>query len=80
MEKEFKVERISNGRGHSNLLAIIEEAIPDVSMGSAIIVPYANGYKDPIKAVLKVDANGLPLRCDNKFAIVTDFIYEQQNT
>lgn len=76
MQKEYKLERLSNGRGHSNLLAIIEEAVPDGQMGTAIVVPYVNGYKDPVKAILQVDDKGMPLRSSTGLAIVSDFIYE----
>lgn len=76
MEKQFDVKRLTNGRGESNLLVITEDAIPDISIGTVLIVPYANGYKDPEKVLLKVDENGTPIRLHGIFAIVLDFIYK----
>lgn len=76
MEKEFKVERVTNGMGHSNLLVIVESAVPDIAIGTAIIIPYANGLKDPVKVLLIMDENGAPKRANNNFAIVSGYIYE----
>lgn len=76
MEKEFTIKRFTNGRGHSHLVVITEEAIEDVHIGSVIIVPYADGFKDPIKVVLQTDDNGTPLTANEKFGIVSKYIYE----
>lgn len=74
--KEFSLKRMSNGAGHSNLLAIIKKGIEDIEIGDAIIVPYPQGYVDPIKAILQVDDNEYPIRIDGRFAKVVSFIYE----
>jgi len=75
-QKEFKVERLKNGRGESHLVVITSPAIEDICIGSCIIVPYAEGFKDPIKVLLQVDEKGFPKRANNKFAIVLEYIYE----
>lgn len=62
--------------GNSNLLAVIEECVPDIHIGTVIIVPYAQGFKDPLKALLQVDEIGMPLRINEDFAIVSKFIYD----
>ncbi len=76
MEKEFDVQRMSNGRGNSHLVIVTEQAIPDIHIGTIAIVPYAEGFKDPIKVRLQIDEKGLPKRANNRFAIVTEYIYE----
>ncbi|KKN79747.1 hypothetical protein LCGC14_0337690 [marine sediment metagenome] len=76
IEKEFAVQRLENGRGNSHLVAIIEPAIEDVHIGSVVIVPYAEGFKDPFKVLLQVDEKGLPKRANEKFGIVSKYIYE----
>jgi len=76
MEKEFGVQKLTNGRGNKHLVVITEPAIADILIGSVIIVPYAEGFKDPIKVILQVDDNGSPKRANDKFAIVNEYIYE----
>lgn len=76
MEKEFSVQRMTNGRGHSHLLVITEKAIEDVEIGSVVIVPYADGFKDPCKVLLQTDNNGTPITANGKFAIVLNYLYE----
>lgn len=74
--KEFNVRRLKNGRGCSHLVVIIEDAIVDVHIGSVLIIPYAEGFKDPDKVLLQVNENGQPLVANNKFAIVSKYMYE----
>lgn len=76
MEKEFEVTRCTNGRGNSHLLVITEPAIEDIHIGTVVIVPYADGFKDPIKVRLQTDEKGLLKRANEKFAIVSEYIYE----
>lgn len=76
MEKEFEVKKMTNGRGHSHLLVIIEPAVEDIEIGTVVIIPYAEGFKDPIKVRLQVDEKGLPKRANKKFGIVNEYIYE----
>jgi len=76
MEKEFEVIRYTNGMGHSHLLVITEPAIEDVHIGTVVIIPYVDGFIDPIKVLLQVDNNGLPIRANEKFAIVSEYIYK----
>jgi len=76
MDKEFETTRCTNGRGNSHLLVITEPAIEDIHIGTVVIVPYAEGFKDPIKVRLQVDEKGLPKRANEKFAIVTEYIYD----
>lgn len=76
MEKEFEVKRFKNGMGHSHLIVIVEDAIEDIHIGSLVIVPYAEGFKDPAKVLLQTDENGMPLTANEKFGIVSKFIYE----
>ena len=76
MEKEFEVRRMKNGRGHSHLAVITEPAITDVSIGTVVIVPYAEGFIDPIRVRLQCDENGIPKRANEKFSIVSEYIYE----
>jgi hypothetical protein len=76
MEKEFEVLKLTNGRGHKHLCVIIEPAIESIMIGTVVIVPYAEGFKDPIKVRLQCDDNGIPKRANKKFAIVNEYIYE----
>lgn len=76
MEKEFEVTRCKNGRGDNHLLVITEPAIEDVHIGTVVIIPYAEGFKDPVKVRLQTNENGLPKRANEKFGIVTEYIYE----
>ena len=75
-KKEFKIEKLTNGMGHKHLVVITEPAIEDVHIGTVVIVPYAEGFKDPVKVVLQVDENGQPLRVNEKFAVVSKYIYD----
>lgn len=72
----FEVVRLRNGKGESHLTIITEEAIHESSIGSLLIIPYAEGFKDPKKVLVKIDKEGIPLRVNNKFAVVVEFIYE----
>lgn len=76
MEKEFEVKRLKNGRGNSHLVVITEPAIEDVHIGTVVIVPYAEGFKDPVKVRLQTDEKGLPKRANERFAIVSEYLYE----
>jgi len=76
MEKEFEVKRLTNGRGHSHLLVITESAIEDIEIGTVVIVPYAEGFIDPVKVLLQVNDKGKPKIANEKFAIVSEYIYE----
>lgn len=73
--REFKVEKLTNGMGHKHLVVITEPAIEDISIGTVVIVPYAEGFKDPIKVVLQTDKNGIPKRANEQFAMVLKYIY-----
>jgi hypothetical protein len=75
-ESEFNVERLKNNSGHSHLVVITDRAIPDINIGSVVVVPYADGFKDPLKVVLRVDESGLPVVLNGKFAIVHRYIYD----
>ena len=75
-KKEFKIKKLTNGMGHKHLVVITEPAIEDVSIGTVVIVPYAEGFKDPVKVVLQMDKNGQPIRANEKFAIVSEYIYD----
>lgn len=72
---ELEVKRIKNGRGDSNLLIVTEEAIPDVFIGSALLVPFVDGYKDPIKVRVIVDEKGNPIATNLRTCIVVEYIY-----
>lgn len=76
MTKEFEVKRLKNGRGCSHLVVITEPAIEDVHIGSVVIVPYAEGFKDPCKVILQTDDKGVPKMANEKFGIVDKYIYE----
>lgn len=73
--KTFEVIRASNGRGISNLLLVFDEAIPDVYIGTALLVPMPNGYKDPVAATVVVDTDGVPMRSNLDTCIVTVYIF-----
>jgi len=45
-------------------------------IGTVVIIPYANGFVDPIKVVLQVDENGIPKRANEVFGIVLKYIYK----
>lgn len=74
-EKTFEIKRMSNGRGISNLLLIFDEAIPDVYIGTALLVPMPSGFKDPIAATVIVDEKGVPMRTNLDTCIVTEYKY-----
>ena len=76
MEKEFEVKKLTNGRGNKHLVVITKPAITDISIGTVVIVPYAEGFKDPIKVKLQCDENGVPKCANEKFAIVSEYLYE----
>jgi len=75
MEKIFEVRRLKNRIGNSHLLVITEEAVEDISIGSVIIVPYAEGFIDPVKVLLQLDDKGNPKIANGRFAIVLEYIY-----
>ena len=77
MEKEFKIFRSTNGRGHNNLLAIVEECVPDIYIGTVIIVPYAQGFIDPVSVILKVDEQNVPIKFNDHFADVVQYVYAE---
>lgn len=74
--KIFEVKRMTTGRGHSNLLAIITEAIPDLVIGEALQVPFLDGYKDPLRVKVLVDNKGAIVRTNLNSCVVTEYIYE----
>lgn len=74
--KEFEVRRLTNGYGHSHLVVITDEAVPDMHIGTVVIIPYAEGFKDPIKVELQIDEKGSIKTFRSKFGIVTNYIYE----
>lgn len=76
MTKEFEVRRMTNGRGDSHLVVITEPAIEDIHIGTLVIIPYAEGFKDPYKVILQTDDNGIPKRANEKFGIVNEYIYK----
>ena len=75
-EKEFEIKKLTNHAGSTHLLVVTEDAVEDVHIGSVIIVPYAEGFRDPIKVVLQVVDKGFPKTLNKKFAIVSKYIYE----
>lgn len=64
---------MSNGCGTSNLLLIFDEAIPDIYIGTALLVPMPAGFKDPIAATVVVDEKGVPSRTNLDTCIVTEY-------
>jgi hypothetical protein len=74
--KTFEVKRMSNGRGISNLLLVFDEAIPDVYIGTALLVPMPTGFKDPACVTVIVDEKGAPQRTILDTCIVTEYIYK----
>jgi hypothetical protein len=74
--KEFEVQKLKNGWGDTHFVVITEPAIVDVSIGTVLIIPYADGFKDFVKVILQVDDKGTPIRANEKFGIVTQYIYE----
>ncbi len=79
-EKEFAVQRLINGNGRSHLVVITEPAIEDVHIGTVLIVPYSDGFKDPVSVLLQVDSDGLPKTVNERFAVVSKYIYESPPT
>jgi hypothetical protein len=73
--KAFDVKRLTNGRGHSHLVIVVDEAEIDVHIGTVLIVPYAEGFKDPIKVVVYLDDTGKVKTANQKFAVVAKYIY-----
>jgi len=49
--------------------------VPDLVIGTVAIVPYADGFIDPVKVRLLVDENEKPVRANEKFAVVLEYIY-----
>ncbi len=74
--RDYPVLRQKNNRGDNHLIAILEEAVPDFSIGSVLIVPFAEGFKDPVKVRLQLDVSGKPLRANRKFAVVLEYLYD----
>lgn len=72
--KTFNVFRAKDGRGVSNLLLVIDEAIADVHIGSALLVPIADGFKDPVAVKVIVDNNGVPFRSNINTCAVIEYI------
>ena len=75
-DKEFEIQRLKNHSGHSHLVIITDPAIEDVHIGTVVIVPFAEGFRDPIKAVVQVDVDGIPKTANGKFAIVAQYIWD----
>lgn len=73
--KTFKVIRAKNGRGVSNLLLVIEEGVPDIYIGTALLVPMPEGFKDPVAVTVVVDEEGIPMRSNLDTCIVTVYIH-----
>lgn len=73
--KTFEIKRMSNGHGISNLLLVYDEAIPDVYIGTALLVPMPNGFKDPTAVTVVVDNDGVPMRSNLDTCIVTVYIF-----
>ncbi len=74
-KQEFEVKRLNNHSGHSHLIVITHPAIENIEIGTVVIIPYADGFIDPKKVILAVDNKGMPLRVNEKFAMVTKYIY-----
>lgn len=75
-KKEFYVQRFKNNSGHSHLVVIVQPATQNIEIGTVILIPYAEGFKDPCKVLLQVDKNGIPKMANMKFGIVLEYIYE----
>lgn len=73
--KTFKVIRAKNGLGVSNLLLIFDEPIPDIHIGSALLVPMPEGLKDPVAVTVLVGEDGVPMRTNINTCIVTVYIH-----
>jgi hypothetical protein len=73
--KTYKIIRASNRRGISNLLLVFDEAIPDVYIGTALLVPMPTGFKDPVAVTVVVDETGIPMRSNLDTCIVTVYIF-----
>lgn len=74
--KIFQIKELKNHRGNKHLAVIIQEAIPDIEIGTVLIVPYAEGFRIPEKVSLYVNENGTPLTANTKFAVVEKYIHE----
>lgn len=75
-EKVFQVQKLTNHRGDTHLVAIIVPAITDVQIGSVVIVPYAEGFQEPSKVMLQLDEKGFPKRVNGTFAVVNEYLYD----
>lgn len=75
-KKRYNVIRAKNGRGVSNLLIISDEAMPDIKIGSALMVPIADGYKDPLSVTIIIDENGIPLKTNLDTCVVLKYHYD----
>lgn len=75
-EKEFDVQRLTNGLGHKHMVVVLDEAIPDIHIGTVLIVPYAEGFKDPKKVKILCDDKGKPKSANGEFAVVSEYIYD----
>lgn len=75
-KKRYDVIRAKNGRGVSNLLIVTDSAIPDVYIGSALMVPIADGYKDPLAVTILISEYGMPLRTNLDTCIVLEYHYQ----
>jgi len=59
-----------------HLVIVTQEAIPDVFIGSVLIVPFAEGFQTPTSVKVAVDDNGKPLAANNKFAVVLEYYFD----
>lgn len=71
----FPVQRLANGAGHSNLTLITEDAIPDASIGSLLLVPFVDGYKDAQQVEVVTDDKGEPIATNLRTCVVVRYIY-----
>lgn len=73
--KTFRVIRAKNGLGISNLILVYDDAIPDIYIGSALLVPLPQGMMDPHSVTVVVDEKGIPIRTNHNTCIVTTYIH-----
>jgi len=73
--KTFEIIRATNGRGVSNLLLVFDEAVPDIYIGTALLVPMPEGFKDPKAVTVLIDGDGVPIRSNINTCIVTVYIF-----
>jgi hypothetical protein len=71
----FPVFTATNGMGIKNLLIAHDPAVPDIYIGSALIVPMPSGIREPVSVEIVMNEQGEPIRSNANTCLVLNYIY-----